>query len=144
MEPKSAACVHSFDVRAQISGGEQTGCITVRGGGKALHPCCFEIPSDRIGGTYLCACWLRAVRFMKIPGRPAERHGGCGHTHTASLRRGDEGLWVQRRGIFFAGLRGNGQLSRFSTDLQSPLLVAMALADGESRLKETILMTVSW
>ena len=26
----------------------------------------------------------------------------------------------------------------FPTDLQSPLLVAMALADGESRLKETI------
>lgn len=44
-----------------------------------------------------------------------------------------------RRGILFSpGYVETGSYPGFPTDLQSPLLVAMALADGESRLKETI------
>ena len=56
MEPEiGSLCAFLRCAGADIRG-EQTGCITVRGG-KALHPCCFEIPSDRIvAGTYLCAC----------------------------------------------------------------------------------------
>ena len=141
MEPEiGSLCAFLRCAGADIRG-EQTGCITVRGG-KALHPCCFEIPSDRIvAGTYLCACLATGGEiFMKnSPEGQLNAMEDVAIRMGCSLRRGDEGLWVQRRGILFSpGYVETGSYPGFPTDLQSPLLVAMALADGESRLKETI------
>jgi len=141
MEPEiGSLCAFLRCAGADIRG-EQTGCITVRGG-KALHPCCFEIPSDRIvAGTYLCACLAAGGEiFMKnSPEGQLNAMEDVAIRMGCSLRRGDEGLWVQRRGILFSpGYVETGSYPGFPTDLQSPLLVAMALADGESRLKETI------
>ena len=138
MEPEiGSLCAFLRCAGADIRG-EQTGCITVRGG-KALHPCCFEIPSDRIvAGTYLCACLAAGGEiFMKnSPEGQLNAMEDVAIRMGCSLRRGDEGLWVQRRGILFSpGYVETGSYPGFPTDLQSPMLVARALADGESRLK---------
>lgn len=121
--------------------GEETGCITVAGGRK-LHPCCFTIPSDRIvAGTYICACLAAGGEiFLKNspPGQLTAMEDvavrmGC------RLRRSPEGLFLQRRGILFSpGFVETRSYPGFPTDLQSPLLVALSLAEGESALRETI------
>ena len=111
-------------------------------GGRPLHPCTFRIPSDRIvAGTYLCA-GLAAGGEIFLAGAPddenraleeiAERMG-------AILRRTPEGLHVQRSGpLYSPGTVTTGSYPAFPTDLQSPLLVAMLAAEGESMLRETI------
>ena len=94
-----------------------------------------------MAGTYLCACLAAGGEiFMKnSPEGQLNAMEDVAIRMGCSLRRGDEGLWVQRRGILFSpGYVETGSYPGFPTDLQSPLLVAMALADGESRLKETI------
>nr|WP_308624750.1 UDP-N-acetylglucosamine 1-carboxyvinyltransferase [uncultured Eisenbergiella sp.] len=121
--------------------GEETGCITVAGGRK-LHPCCFTIPSDRIvAGTYICACLAAGGEiFLKNspPGQLTAMEDvavrmGC------RLRRSPEGLFLQRRGVLFSpGFVETRSYPGFPTDLQSPLLVALSLAEGESALRETI------
>lgn len=121
--------------------GEETGCITVTGGRK-LHPCCFTIPSDRIvAGTYICAC-LAAGGEIFLKNTPRGQltamedvavRMGC------ILRRSPEGLFVQRRGVLFSpGFVETRSYPGFPTDLQSPLLAALSLAEGESALRETI------
>lgn len=121
--------------------GEETGCITVAGGRK-LHPCCFTIPSDRIvAGTYICACLAAGGEIFLKNSPPGQLKAmedvavrmGC------RLRRSPEGLFLQRRGILFSpGFVETRSYPGFPTDLQSPLLVALSLAEGESALRETI------
>lgn len=121
--------------------GEETGCITVVGGRK-LHPCCFTVPSDRIvAGTYMCACpaaggeiYLRNVpRGQLTAMEDVAIRMGC------NLRRGQDGMLIRRCGVLFSpGCVETRSYPGFPTDLQSPLLVALSLAEGKSALRETI------
>ena len=55
------------------------------------------------------------------------------------MKRTQDGLWVRRAGPLLApGKIETGSFPAFPTDLQSPLLVAMAQAEGESSLRETV------
>jgi len=141
LEPEIISlCAFLRTAGAEIRG-EETGCITVTGGRK-LHPCCFTIPSDRIvAGTYICAC-LAAGGEIFLKNTPRGQltamedvavRMGC------ILRRSPEGLFVQRRGVLFSpGFVETRSYPGFPTDLQSPLLAALSLAEGESALRETI------
>ena len=62
-----------------------------------------------------------------------------------SLAEGRRAVGTAKGNPFSPGYVETGSYPGFSTDLRkSPLLVAMALADGESRLKETIFNDRSW
>lgn len=117
------------------------GVILIQGG-RRLHSCRFRIPSDRIvAGTYLCAC-LAAGGSVHLKGAVPEENGALLETARrmgASLRRTGEGLWVSRKGkLLTPGSVATAGYPGFPTDLQSPLLAAMAGAEGEGRVRETV------
>lgn len=102
----------------------------------------FQIPADRIvAGTYLTGCmmaggsvWLQGAPWHQMEAvlQVAERMG-------VLLQESPEGLFVQSPDK----LKSPGHFLTevypgFPTDLQSPFLAAMAVADGESCLEETI------
>ena len=141
LEPEIISlCAFLRTAGAEIRG-EETGCIMVTGGRK-LHPCCFTIPSDRIvAGTYICAC-LAAGGEIFLKNTP---RGQLTAMEDVAVRMGcilcrsPEGLFVQRRGVLFSpGFVETRSYPGFPTDLQSPLLAALSLAEGESALRETI------
>ncbi len=117
------------------------GRLLIRGK-NGLHPCTYTIPADRIvAGTYLCAC-LAAGGETFLKGAPEGENDALEKTAGrmgAKLRRTREGLWVKRAGPLLApGGVETGNFPAFPTDLQSPLLVAMAQAEGESSMRETV------
>ena len=117
------------------------GRLLIRGR-KSLHPCTYTIPADRIvAGTYLCAC-LAAGGEVRLKGAPEGENGALeavAERMGASLRRTQNALWVKRTSpLFSPGRVETGSFPAFPTDLQSPLLVAMAQAEGESSMKETV------
>ena len=117
------------------------GRLLIRGQG-GLHPCIYTIPSDRIvAGTYLCAC-LAAGGEALLKGAPCGENDAlekAARQMGAGLKRTQDGLWVRRAGPLLApGKIETGSFPAFPTDLQSPLLVAMAQAEGESSLRETV------
>ena len=119
----------------------EPGRLLIRGRGR-LHPCTYTIPADRIvAGTYLCAC-LAAGGEVLLKGAPEKENEALEKTAErmgAVLRRSGDGLWARRlESIRSPGFVETGSYPAFPTDLQSPLLAAMAQADGESRLKETV------
>lgn len=111
-------------------------------GGKPLHPCTFNVPSDRIvAGTYLCA-GLAAGGEIFLAGDPEGENAALEEIALrmgAGLRRTKEGLRIKRRGpLRSPGTVVTGSYPAFPTDLQSTLLVAMLAAQGEGVLQETI------
>lgn len=120
----------------------ENGNLLIIEGGRTLHPCCFEIPADRIvAGTYLCAC-LAAGGKIFLERHPRGENGALREIALcmgAKLRDTDKGLWVERTGeLISPGMVETGSYPGFPTDLQSPLLVALSAARGESILRETI------
>lgn len=115
--------------------------LVIRGVNK-LYPVSFRIPADRIvTGTYLAACMCAGGRIflkdapvwqMETVLRTAENMG-------AKLGYSEEGLLIQmkRRPVSVPLLRTDCYPG-FPTDLQSPFLCVMALADGISRIEETV------
>ena len=117
------------------------GRLMIRGQSR-LRPCVYTIPADRIvAGTYLCAC-LVAGGEVFLRGAPAGENDALEKTAErmgAGLERTPAGLLVRRTGSLLSpGEVTTGSFPSFPTDLQSPLLAAMAQAEGESRLKETV------
>lgn len=111
-------------------------------GQKKLHPCAYTIPADRIvAGTYLCAC-LAAGGEALLRGAPEGENEALEQTALrmgAGLKRSKDALWIKRTGTLLTpGRVETGSYPAFPTDLQSPLLVAMAQAEGESGMKETV------
>lgn len=111
-------------------------------GVKKLHPVDFRIPADRIvTGTYLAACMSAGgsiflkdapVRQMETVLHTAEKMG-------AELDDSEEGLMVHmRKRPRSLSLLRTDCYPGFPTDLQSPFLCVMALADGISRMEETV------
>ena len=121
--------------------GEETGCITVVGGRK-LHPCCFTVPSDRIvAGTYMCACLAAGgeIFLRNVPRGQLTAMEDVAIRMGCNLRRGQDGMLIRRCGVLFSpGCVETRSYPGFPTDLQSPLLVALSLAEGKSALRETI------
>ncbi|MFR6332103.1 MAG: UDP-N-acetylglucosamine 1-carboxyvinyltransferase [Eisenbergiella sp.] len=121
--------------------GEETGCITVVGGRK-LHPCCFTVPSDRIvAGTYMCACLAAGgeIYLRNVPRGQLTAMEDVAIRMGCNLRRGQDGMLIRRCGVLFSpGCVETRSYPGFPTDLQSPLLVALSLAEGKSALRETI------
>ena len=94
-----------------------------------------------MAGTYLCAC-LAAGGEALLKGAPCGENDAlekAARQMGAGLKRTQDGLWVRRAGPLLApGKIETGSFPAFPTDLQSPLLVAMAQAEGESSLRETV------
>ena len=107
-----------------------------------LQESCYRIPGDRIvAGTYLTGCLVAggSVFLQEAPVEQMEAVLQTAEHMGARLQRDGNGLFIQAP----ARLQAPGELCTqvypgFPTDLQSPVLVAMALADGESVLTETI------
>ena len=117
------------------------GRLLIRGK-KQLHPCAYSVPADRIvAGTYLCAC-LAAGGEIFLKGAPAGENDALekiAEQMGAQVRKTRTGLWARRAGpLRSPGSVATGSFPAFPTDLQSPLLAAMAQAEGESRLQETV------
>lgn len=108
----------------------------------SLHEAEYKVPADRIvAGTYLSAVLAAGgnvfleqapVLHLKAMLRTVDKMGG-----TITISPGGMGIDVIHR------VRGIPYLKTevydgFPTDLQSPVMVAMALASGESILEETI------
>ncbi|HJC24204.1 MAG TPA: UDP-N-acetylglucosamine 1-carboxyvinyltransferase [Candidatus Eisenbergiella merdavium] len=117
------------------------GRLLIRGQ-TGLHPCTYTIPADRIvAGTYLCAC-LAAGGEALLKGAPEGENEALERTARrmgAGLERRQDSLLVKRTGpLLSPGEVETGSFPAFPTDLQSPLLVAMAQAEGESSMRETV------
>lgn len=111
-------------------------------GVKKLHPVDFRIPTDRIvTGTYLAACMCAGGRIF-LKDAPVWQMETVLHTAEnmgAKLGYSKEGLLIhmKRRPKSLAYLRTDCYPG-FPTDLQSPFLCVMALADGISQMEETV------
>lgn len=121
--------------------GEGTKCIEIEGV-ESLSGCEYTIPNDRIvAGTYLFGC-LATGGSVLLEGAPVEQMES---TITIAEQMGalcqstGQGLYVQApehilpiphlKTMIYPG---------FPTDLQSPLLAALAVAEGSSSIEETI------
>jgi len=121
--------------------GEGTDCIAIHGG-CTLCGTEYEIPADRIvAGTYLLGCiGIGGSVFLEgAPGehleevvRVAERMGG-------RICVSGEGIFVQApEEVKSPGVIRTDVYPGFPTDLQSVALVAVTVADRETRIEETI------
>lgn len=117
------------------------GQILIRGQ-TPLHSCSFTISSDRIvTGTYMCAC-LAAGGEILLKGAPYGENEALENTARrmgAQLARIPDGLWMRRtEKLLSPGRMVTGGYPGFPTDLQSPLLVSMAVAEEGSSMRETV------
>lgn len=154
-EPEiGALCEFLRQAGADISGDGNE--ILRINGQKKLHGCEYEIPADRIvAGTYLFAAMaaggevclmgarreeltapLTVLEKMNAELSFEEKGGGkCGAGKT-----GSDSLIICRRKkpLLSAGSVVTECYPGYPTDLQSPLLAVMALAEGSSLMTETI------
>lgn len=118
-----------------------TGTIRIRGVSR-LEETRFKIPADRIvAGTYLTGCMIAGGSVflkdapagqMKAVLLAAERMG-------VRIQDSEEGIFVQApERLFSPGKLETAVYPGFPTDMQSPFLAAMAVAEGESVLTEVI------
>lgn len=141
MEPEiTALCHYLVSCGAEIEGVD-TGHLVIRGG-RRLYGTDFQVPADRIvAGTYLFGC-IGAGGSVFLEDAPWEEMGAV--LELAEHMGGR--LWTAREGIYVQApdrpraveCIKTAPYPGFPTDLQSVALVAAALADGESRIKETI------
>lgn len=140
-EPEiTALCEFLRAAGADIEGaGEQTVVIK---GVKELREARYRVPGDRIvAGTYLIAALAAGgsiflekapAEHMKALLKPAVQMGG-----TITINEGGVGIDVIRRLEAIPYLKTE-VYDGFPTDLQSPIMAAMAVAHGDSVLEETI------
>ena len=121
--------------------GAGTSTIVVQGT-EALYGCEFRIPGDRIvAGTYLAACMAAGGEIL-LKGAPTEQMQAVmdyARKMGAQCQKTGDGMYVQVHERLSAPDRlVTGPYPDFPTDLQSPFLSALALADGECEIEETI------
>ena len=111
-------------------------------GGLPLSGIVFRIPPDRIvAGTYLFATMITAgsVLLEQAPVKHMEEVIRVAESMGAECQETREGLFVQGPGRPVCPERISTQVyPGFPTDLQSMLLVCCCVAEGESRIWETI------
>lgn len=140
-EPEiSALCSFLKNAGACIEG-EGTGSIRIRGVEK-LCETEYVIESDRIvAGTYLISVLAAGGEaFLKeAPAEQMEAVCRIAGQMGARLETWEDGIFIKRnKELISPGKVKTLVYPGFPTDLQSPLLVAMSQAEGESCLEESI------
>lgn len=141
-EPEiEALCDFLVCAGADIVREEDGGTVRIRGV-ERLHSCTYQIPPDRIvTGTYLLGCMAAGGR-IRLRGTDAEKLAAV----LCTIRQmGGECECGAQEIILTAPERPRAipylrtaVYPGYPTDLQSQLLAALALADGESVVEETI------
>lgn len=125
---------------ADVSGAEK-GRILIRGG-RPFRDCEFSVPPDRIvAGTYLCAAAATGGRitlrnppmgemeaFLKVYQKMGGQYQFIGGKLVADSRQ-------RLRAVDFVETE---EYPGFPTDLQSPLMAVLTVADGVSHIRENI------
>lgn len=110
-------------------------------GGQPLHDVTFAVPGDRIvAGTYAGAV-LAAGGDVLLREAPADHMGAVLHAMNRMGGRTEllaEGIRVRMDGRPGAVCLATEAYPGFPTDLQSVIVAVAALADGESRIRETV------
>lgn len=151
---KGTTCIHTAAKEPEIQilcsflrkmgadiSGDGTDCIIVNGV-KELQDIEYKIPSDRIvAGTYLLAAVATRGKIL-LRKAPTEHINECLKVVEqlgARIFLLGEGLWInaQEATKSIEYLETN-PYPGFPTDLQSQMMAVLAIADGESRLKENI------
>lgn len=140
-EPEIAAlCEFLIAAGADIEG-SGTGKLLIKGGTR-LHESKYTVPNDRIvAGTYLISA-MAAGGSIFLEEAPAEHLGAlleAAEKMGCSVTVNPEGVGID----VIHRLKGIPYLKTevydgFPTDLQSPLMAAMAIAEGESVIEESI------
>lgn len=110
-------------------------------GGEPLRDTVFEIPGDRIvAGTYLGAL-LCAGGQVFLRDAPADHMGACirlAREAGAEVEVRPEGIFASIKDRPKAFSLSTGPYPEFPTDLQSVMLAAASVAQGESRIQENV------
>lgn len=140
-EPEIAAlCEFLIAAGADIEG-SGTGKLLIKGGTR-LREVKYTVPNDRIvAGTYLISA-MAAGGSIFLEEAPAEHLGAlleAAEKMGCSITVNPEGVGID----VIRRLKGIPYLKTevydgFPTDLQSPLMAAMAIAEGESVIEESI------
>lgn len=141
MEPEvRALCDFLNGAGAKILGGGSRHIVVE--GVKRLHASEYEVEADRIvAGTYLIGVLAAGgnARLKHAPAEQLKQLGALAVRMGAELETAPDGIRVKRKGrLYSPGRLETGAYPDFPTDLQSPLLVALCLAEAESCLTERI------
>lgn len=121
--------------------GEGTEQIVIEGV-ESLYGCEYTIPSDRIvAGTYLFGCLITggSVLLEDAPIDQMEATISIAEQMGALCQSTTQGLYVQTPEILLPISYLETEIyPGFPTDLQSPLLATLAIAEGNSRIEEKI------
>jgi UDP-N-acetylglucosamine 1-carboxyvinyltransferase len=120
--------------------GHGTSRIVIQGVA-TLHGCTHRVVPDRIEtGTFLCA-------VAATGGDVVLRHGRADHLETvieklrdagASVNAVDDGIHLHAQGRLLAQSFRTSEYPGFPTDMQAQFMVLNAIADGPSKVTETI------
>ncbi|HSV52686.1 MAG TPA: UDP-N-acetylglucosamine 1-carboxyvinyltransferase [Burkholderiaceae bacterium] len=120
--------------------GHGTSCIRIQGVEK-LHGCTHQVVADRIeAGTFLCA-------VAAAGGDVVLRHGRADHLDAvvqklrdagATVTAQDNGIRVQSQGRLKAQSFRTTEYPGFPTDMQAQFMALNAIAEGTSKVTETI------
>ncbi len=120
--------------------GHGTDRITIQGVGK-LHGCTHRVVADRIeAGTFLCA-------VAATGGDAVLRYGRADHLEAvidklreagASVAAVDDGIHIHSQGRLQAQSFRTTEYPGFPTDMQAQFMVLNAIAEGPSKVTETI------
>jgi UDP-N-acetylglucosamine 1-carboxyvinyltransferase len=120
--------------------GHGTSRIVIHGVEK-LHGCTHQVVADRIeAGTFLCA-------VAATGGEVVLRHGRADHLEAvidklrdagASVAAVDDGIRIQSHGRLAAQNFRTTEYPGFPTDMQAQFMVLNAIAQGSSKITETI------
>lgn len=140
-EPEIVALCEFLKGAGAKIGGIGSGSLVIEGT-KRLSESCYRVEPDRIvAGTYLLGT-LAAGGDVFLRGAPQSQMESVlevSRRMGAELALQKEGIRVVRTGkLAGVGSICTGVYPGFPTDLQSPMLVALCRATGESRLTETI------
>lgn len=140
-EPEiTALCEFLQGAGAHIEGAGSSD-IYIKGVEK-LHESRYRIPADRIvAGTYLAGCLIAggSILLRKAPVKQMSAVIRTAKQMGAVFQEAPEGLYVQAPDrLKTPGYIETEVYPGFPTDMQSPFLAALAVAEGESVLCETI------
>lgn len=140
-EPEiSALCQFLNQTGAKIQG-IGTSCIIIEGV-ESLHGTTFCVPSDRIvAGTYVFACVACGgdISLLQAPTKQMGSIISCAERMGSKIMIEKNSLRILRNEQIHAIPYIKTEVyPGFPTDIQSMLMVACALAEGTSRIEETI------
>ena len=140
-EPEVVAlCNFLQKAGAQVEG-IGTNRLHIRGV-KALREVSFRIPADRIvAGTYLTGCMMTggSIFLEDAPTLQLQATLAAAERMGVSFQENADGLFVQApKRLHTPGELVTAVYPGFPTDMQSPFLAALTIAEGDSILTETI------